>query len=182
MEFPYENKGMKAVIASVTVIPGRCGASNPESRDSGSGANAPSRNDALRREHRATDQSALLQIDQRLIGLSKRHRRHRNRRDLFSSHEVEQRLRLPEIADIAALDRNRLDRNQRQRPWRATAEQADDDELAALAQAVEAELRRLGIADEIDHRADRPSGLFGQLLERVGRSAIDGRERAGLLG
>jgi len=27
------------------VIPGRCGASNPESRDSGSGANAPSRND-----------------------------------------------------------------------------------------------------------------------------------------
>ena len=28
-----------------TVIPGRCEASNPESRDSGSGANAPSRND-----------------------------------------------------------------------------------------------------------------------------------------
>ena len=27
------------------VIPGRCNASNPESRDSGSGANAPSRND-----------------------------------------------------------------------------------------------------------------------------------------
>src|SRR5437588_4306144 len=27
------------------VIPGRCEASNPESRDSGSGANAPSRND-----------------------------------------------------------------------------------------------------------------------------------------
>src|SRR6266702_4031477 len=32
--------------AKVTlVIPGRCAASNPESRDSGSGANAPSRND-----------------------------------------------------------------------------------------------------------------------------------------
>ncbi len=29
------------------VIPGRCEASNPESRDSGSGANAPSRNDDL---------------------------------------------------------------------------------------------------------------------------------------
>src|SRR6266702_8693170 len=32
--------------AKVTLfIPGRCAASNPESRDSGSGANAPSRND-----------------------------------------------------------------------------------------------------------------------------------------
>src|SRR5947209_16710531 len=30
-----------------TVIPGRCDASNPESRDSGSGADAPSRNDRL---------------------------------------------------------------------------------------------------------------------------------------
>ena len=30
-----------------TVIPGRCVASNPESRDSGSGANAPSRNDGV---------------------------------------------------------------------------------------------------------------------------------------
>ncbi len=30
-----------------SVIPGRCEASNPESRDSGSGANAPSRNDAV---------------------------------------------------------------------------------------------------------------------------------------
>ena len=31
---------------TLAVIPGRCGASNPESRDSGSGANAPSRNDS----------------------------------------------------------------------------------------------------------------------------------------
>src|ERR1700694_2551555 len=30
-----------------SVIPGRCKASNPESRDSGSGANAPSRNDEV---------------------------------------------------------------------------------------------------------------------------------------
>src|ERR1700721_3833001 len=35
--------GRDAFISSV--IPGRCNASNPESRDSGSGANAPSRND-----------------------------------------------------------------------------------------------------------------------------------------
>src|SRR5580698_2525792 len=37
------------------VIPGRCEASNPESRDSGSGADAPSRNDSpglLERTHR----------------------------------------------------------------------------------------------------------------------------------
>src|SRR5258708_32574425 len=40
------------------VIPGRCNASNPESRDSGSGANAPSRNDGSgspRRRDRALD-------------------------------------------------------------------------------------------------------------------------------
>ena len=34
-----------AARASTIVIPGRCAASNPESRDSGSGACAPSRND-----------------------------------------------------------------------------------------------------------------------------------------
>src|SRR6266404_9863075 len=33
--------------ASDAVIPGRCEASNPESRDSGSGAKAPSRNDGM---------------------------------------------------------------------------------------------------------------------------------------
>src|SRR5438445_12564117 len=57
----------------------------------------------LRREHRAPDQPALLQIDQRLIGFGQRHRRHRNGRDLLGAHEIEQLLRLPEIADIAAL-------------------------------------------------------------------------------
>ncbi len=55
-------------------------------------------------------------------------------------------------------------------------------ELAALGQAVEAELRGLGVADEIDHRADRAAGLLRQLLQRVGRAAVDGRERAGRLG
>ena len=89
---------------------------------------------------------------------------------------------LAQIADIAALDGDRLDRDQRQRPGRAAAEQADDHELAALGQAVEPELRGLGIADEIDHGADRLAGLFGELLQRVGRAAVDGRERAGLLG
>src|SRR5882724_13228377 len=90
--------------APETVIPGRCEASNPESRDSGSGANAPSRNDGyLRRQHRAPDQPALLQVDQRLVGFGERHRCHRNRRDLLRTHEIEQLLGLAEIADIAAL-------------------------------------------------------------------------------
>ncbi|QDW35998.1 hypothetical protein FFI89_001895 [Bradyrhizobium sp. KBS0727] len=35
----------RAELEGFTVVPGRCVASNPESRDSGSGANAPSRND-----------------------------------------------------------------------------------------------------------------------------------------
>src|SRR3954454_16103994 len=34
-------------LLGLIVIPGRCEASNPESRDSGSGANAPSRNDGV---------------------------------------------------------------------------------------------------------------------------------------
>src|SRR5450756_2566674 len=39
-------KSCSKVIGSLSiVIPGRCEALNPESRDSGSGANAPSRND-----------------------------------------------------------------------------------------------------------------------------------------
>src|SRR6476661_1656163 len=57
----------------------------------------------LRREHRATDQPALLQLDQRLIGLGKRHRRHRYRADLLGAHEIEQLLGFPKISDIAAL-------------------------------------------------------------------------------
>src|SRR6267378_6510383 len=113
----------------------------------------------LRRQHRSTDQFALLQIDQRLIGFGQRHRRHRNGGDLLGADQIEQFLRLPEIADIAALDGDRLERDQRQRPGCAAAEQADDDELAALGQAVEAELGGLGVTDEIDYRADRPGGL-----------------------
>jgi len=41
-------KQSRAEVKGFTVIPGRCAASNPESRASGSGANAPSRNDAKR--------------------------------------------------------------------------------------------------------------------------------------
>src|ERR1700751_944872 len=42
-------EGLRHQATKVTrVIPGRCAASNPESRDSGSGANAPSRNDEPR--------------------------------------------------------------------------------------------------------------------------------------
>src|SRR6202042_1078249 len=93
--------------------------------------------------------------------------------------QIEQFLGLAEIADIAALDGDGLDRNQRQRPWRAAAEQTDDDELAALGQAVEAELRGLGIADQIDHRADRAAGLLRELLQRIRRTAIDDGKRAG---
>src|SRR5262249_52665449 len=37
------------------VIPGRCEASNPESRDSGSGADAPARNDSNPREPMTSD-------------------------------------------------------------------------------------------------------------------------------
>ena len=36
-----------------------------------------------------------------------------------------------------------------------------------------------GVADEIDHRADRPAGLFRELLQRIGRLAVDGGERTG---
>src|SRR6202790_5294659 len=43
-----------------------------------------------RRQHRAADQPALLQVDQRLVGLGERHRRHRNRRDLLGADQVEQ--------------------------------------------------------------------------------------------
>src|SRR5258708_38857190 len=88
--------------------------------------------EGLRRQHRAPDQPALLQIDQRFIGLGERHRRYRNGLDLPGAHEIEQFLRFPEIADIAALNRDRLDRDQRQRPRRAATEQADNDKLAAL--------------------------------------------------
>src|SRR3982074_407298 len=135
---------------------------------------APRNAAILRAQHRAADQPALLQIDQRLVGLGQRHRRHRNWSNLFAAHEIEQLLGLSEVADIAALDRDRLDRDQRQCPRRAATEKADDHELAALAEAVEPELGGGGVTDQIDHRPDRATGLLGELLQRVGRFAIDG--------
>src|SRR6202011_1671181 len=103
-----------------------------------------------RRQYRAAAQPALLQVDERIVGLGKRHRRDWNGRDLLGADEIEQLLGLAEIADIAALDGRGLDRNQRQRPRRAAAEQADDDELATRGQAVEARLRVCGLAAHVD--------------------------------
>src|SRR5882762_5120961 len=51
----------------------------------------------LRRQHRAPDQFALLQIDERFVGFGERHCRHRDRRDLPGADQVEQLLRLPQI-------------------------------------------------------------------------------------
>src|ERR1700722_13214905 len=127
----------------------------------------PLRLKTLRRQYRPPDLAALLQTGQRVIGLGERHRRHRNRRNLFRTHQIEQLLRFAQIADIAALNGDRLDRNQWQGPGRAAAEQADDHKLATLGEAIEAELRGLGVTDEVDHGADRLTGLFGQLLQRV---------------
>ena len=44
---PADHEGYGDVVRLTVVIPGRCEASNPESRDSGSGAYAPSRNDGV---------------------------------------------------------------------------------------------------------------------------------------
>src|ERR1700694_3502378 len=121
-------------VESLAVIPGRVEDASPESittvvsMDSGPAPSGASRNDGvwmassllamtvdrgqiLRRQHRAADQPALLQIEQRLIGLGKRHRRHRNRSDLLGAHEIEQFLRFAQVADIAALDGDGLDRD-----------------------------------------------------------------------
>src|SRR6202790_1799734 len=164
------------------VIPGWCVSTRPGISRFRVRCCASPRNDGLlRRQYRAADQPALLQIDERIVGLGKRHRRDWNGCDLLGAYEIEQFLSLAEIADIAALDRHGLDRNQRQRPRRAAAEQADDDKLATFGQAVEPELRGLGVADQVDHGADRAAGFPGQLLQRVGGSAIDGGKRAGLL-
>ena len=109
----------------------------------------------LRRQYRAADQLALLQIGERFVGFRERQRRHRDRRDFSWGREIEQFLGFPQISDIAALDRDRLDRNQRQRPGRAAAEQADDDELADLQPRLAAEL-----ADE--------AGRLGKELDEIG--------------
>src|SRR5882757_4136688 len=47
----------------------------------------------LRRQYRTADQFALLQLEQRLVRLGERHRRHRDRRDFFGADEIEQFLR-----------------------------------------------------------------------------------------
>src|SRR5581483_8122662 len=68
----------------------------------------------LRRQYSSADQASLLQTAECVESLGERHRRHRDRRDLFGAHELEQFLGFAQIADIAALNRDRLDRDQRQ--------------------------------------------------------------------
>jgi len=60
-------------------------------------------------------------------------------------------------------------------PRRAAAEQADDDELAALGQAVEPELPVVfGVADQVDQRHGSAAAFLANCSKRVGGSAIDG--------
>ena len=101
--------------------------------------------------------------------LPERSPRHRDRLHLPGSHEVEELLCLLEVADVAALDGDRLDRNERQGPRRSASVEADHDELAAAREAIEAELRRLRIAHEIDRRPQGPSGFFRDLARSVRR-------------
>src|ERR1700748_465286 len=79
----------------------------------------PEMTEQLRRQNRAPDQPARLQTGERVIGTGKRLRRHLNRRFFFRAHKIEQFPRLAQIADIAALNGNRLDRDQREGPGRA---------------------------------------------------------------
>src|SRR6266581_3710264 len=86
------------------VIPGRCEASNPESRDSGSGANAPSRNDG------PTTGALRLQPSQ-LPRISERERRH-SPGVLIEDQGAGDR-RLGALAAVFALAKPAVDANRR---------------------------------------------------------------------
>src|SRR5258708_17321474 len=115
MGFPYAIRKMVIVIASGA----KQSTLQREERMDCFARNDGGESGILRRQHRPPDELALLQIDQRLVGFRQRHRRHRDRRDLLGTDQVEQFLGFAEIADIAALDRDRLDRDHPHRPRRA---------------------------------------------------------------
>ena len=73
-----------------------------------------------------------------------------------------------QAADIGALHRDRAHRERRQRHRDVAAVEPDDDELAALDQAVDAEPRRRRRADQIDHRPGAAVGRRDDLLRRIG--------------
>src|SRR5215207_8313481 len=100
-----------------------------------------------RREDGTADEVAFAQVGERGIRLVESPGGDRDARDRARRCEFHELAQLLKIADVAALDGRGLDRDEGQRPWRAAAEQADDDELAALGQDVEAERRALGAAD-----------------------------------
>src|SRR5829696_10469935 len=132
---------------------------------------------SLRREDGTADEVAFAQVGERGIRLIESSGGDRDARDRARPYELHQLAQLLKIADVAALDGRGLDRDQRQRPGRAAAEQADDDELAAPRQDVEAERRALGAADEVDDPAHRSLGSARDLGKRVGIAAVDCGER-----
>src|SRR4051794_30398727 len=79
-----------------------------------------------RREDGTADEVAFAQVGERGIGLIEFSGGDWDARDRARPYELHQLAQLLKIADVAALDGRGLDRDEGQRPWRAAAEQADD--------------------------------------------------------
>src|SRR5215469_15222708 len=97
--------------------------------------------------------AATLQIAQRCACLVSRPRLNRDGRDLAGLNESKKLLQILDRADIRALDRHHLEREQYGRDRAGSAVKANHDELTALSQDVDAKLHRPGRTDEVDRRS-----------------------------
>src|ERR1700683_84980 len=133
-----------------------------------------------RREHEPADNFAGLQFVERFVDGGERPRAHREIRSAFAADESKKLGHFVEAADIRALHADGAQRQRRQRHGNVAAEQADDNQFAALDQAIERKLHRARRADEIDHRPGATVGGIDDLFRGVGGPAVDCGLCAGL--
>ena len=130
-----------------------------------------------RRQHHAADDFARAEIAQHFIDVIERPGRGGNRRRSGSLDQFDKLFRFRQASGVGALDGDRAHRERRQRHGDFAAIEPDDDQLAALDQAVDAEPRRAGGTDQIDHRPGAAVGRGDELLHGIRRCAVDHRGR-----
>src|SRR5690348_14175778 len=131
----------------------------------------------LGRQHDAADDVPGLEVGERRSRLGERSGRERDRTDEALLAERDELLELLERAHLRALDRDAEEGKERDRHLQGAAEEADDDELAALPERARAEAHGGLGTDEVDRRRDAAAGRLDELLDGTLPGRIDRLDR-----
>jgi hypothetical protein len=132
--------------------------------------------------HPAPHLSTAFQVTERSTRLVERPCLKRDRRHLAGLNEGEEFAQIVESSDIGTFEGHHLEREEHGRDRVGAAVKPDHDELPALAQDFDAELHRLGRANEVDRRCGTAAGRLHHLFDGVGCGIVNGGDGAHLAG